>query len=63
MTCELAEHPQTTTHYPTDLHPMSQHLGGPTARQHRTLCARGPDPAMRYVPSDEPVERNHMAAF
>ena len=61
-TCELADHPQTATHYPTDPHPMSQPVGGPTARQHRTFCARRADPDMRYVPSDVPVERDRMGA-
>ena len=41
---------------------MSQPVGGPTARQHRTFCARRADPDMRYVPSDVPVERDRMGA-
>ena len=59
---ELANHSQTATHYPTDLHPMSHHEGGPTARQHRTFYARGADPAMRHVPGALPVERDRMGA-
>ena len=27
--CELKDHPQTVTYYPTDLHPMSHHSDGP----------------------------------
>eukprot|EP00966_Prymnesium_polylepis_P335855 7391187-Prymnesium_polylepis.1 len=41
---------------------MSQHVGGPTARQHHTFCARGADPDMRYVPSDVPIERDRVGA-
>ena len=41
---------------------MPQPVGGPTARQHRTFCARRADPDMRYIPSDVPVERDRMGA-
>ena len=34
----------------------------PTARQNHILCARGPDPDMRNIPSALPVKRDRMGA-
>ena len=60
--CELKDHPQTVTYYPTDLHPMSRHSDSP----HRAITSHFyvlAVPTLTCATSrDVPVERDRMRA-